>query len=190
MPETKWPKVRVVETRVKQCLKVTTKQVGVILDFRLIDVPHQPFNSEKKQKVTKNPVMLYFYEMLYFPFLAESITFQCHRSFLSVVSQILPEIQRVPRLSVWEELTFEDVFICIFSPSPVISPYFSLWNNWGQSQFANVEDLDRLAALEFVQLNEKSHSFYCLFISPAPEERKWKWSVKAEELKGCVVVGS
>lgn len=39
---------------------------------------------------------------------------------------------------------------------------------------ANLEDSVHLAAPEFVQLNEKSRSFYCLYISPAPEEKDVK----------------
>lgn len=52
---------------------------------------------------------------------------------------------------------------------------------------ANVEDSVHLTALEFVQLNEESWSFYCPYISPTPEGKDvdviWKvWRVK--KLKG------
>lgn len=63
---------------------------------------------------------------------------------------------------------FEDVFISIFVSLPLCSQPVSHFGIAGANLgSADTEDSVHLAAPEFVQLNEKSHSFYCLYISPA-----------------------
>lgn len=68
---------------------------------------------------------------------------------------------------------FKDVFISIFVSLPLCSQPVSHFGIAGANLgSADTEDSVHLATPELVQSNEKSHSFYCLYISPAPEAKK------------------